>query len=145
MNPVPPVLPVKANEAAALADLVYQQLEGKPLTAELREQFAASIQELELQTFTPLPASLVRDPVNASTYYIAVDTPTKTVLLYIALASSPANELPGAILIGRMRPGGGREIVMEALPFPASDRETVRTGDLQAVRHAISCLLGKSI
>ncbi len=142
---IPPVLPLKANEAAALADLIYRQLEGQPLIAELRNRFAASVLDLELQNVAAISASLTRDPVSPSTYYIAVDTPSQPVLLRIALASSPAIEFPGAVLIGRMRPGGGREILIEALPFPASDRETVRTGDPQAVQHAISCLLGKPI
>jgi hypothetical protein len=49
-------------------------------------------------------------------------------LLRIALASSPASGLfPGAMLIGRMRPGGGREIVINAIPFNSSDHENVRT------------------
>ena len=43
MSLIPLVLPLKANEAAALADLVYQQLEGHPLTPDLRNRFAARL------------------------------------------------------------------------------------------------------
>lgn len=126
MSPVPLVLPLKASEAAALADLVYRQLEGKPLTSDLRDRFAACVPQLGLETFTPLPGSLARDPVHSSTYYIAIDAQSP-MLLHITLASSPASELfPGAILIGRMRPGGGREIAINAVPFNSSDRESVR-------------------
>jgi hypothetical protein len=142
---IPSVL-LKANEAAALADLVYRQLEGKPLTAEERSRFAAELPHLALQTFAPFPGSLARDPVHPSTYYIAIDTAASPLLLRIALASLPASEsLPEAILIGRMRPGGGREIVIEALLFPVPDHHSVRTGDEQAIRQAAARLLGKPL
>ena len=128
MSMIPLVLPLKASEAAALADLVYQQLEGQPLTQDLRNRFAARLPQLALETFTPYPGSLARDPIHPSTYYIAIDTQSAPMLLRIALASSPASGLfPGAMLIGRMRPGGGREIVINAVPFHSSDRESVRT------------------
>ncbi len=127
MSLIPLVLPLKANEAAALADLVYQQLEGNALTPDLRNRFAARLPQLALETFTPYPGSLARDPIHPSTYYIAIDA-VAPMLLRIALASSPASGLfPGAMLIGRMRPGGGREIVINAVPFNHTDRETVRT------------------
>jgi len=128
MTMIPLVLPLKASEAAALADLVYSQLEGQPLTTDLRNRFAGRLPQLALETFTPFPGSLARDPIHHSTYYIAIDTTSMPMLLRIALASSPASGLfPGAMLIGRMRPGGGREIVINAIPFDFSDREHVRT------------------
>ena len=128
MSLIPLVLPLKANEAAALADLVYQQLEGNSLTADLRNRFAARLPQLAIETFTPFPGSLARDPIHHSTYYLAIDTQSGPMLLRIALASSPASGLfPGAMLIGRMRPGGGREIVINAVPFNFTDRESVRT------------------
>jgi len=127
MSIIPLVLPLKASEAAALADLVYQQLEGHPLTQDARNRFAARIPSLGLETFTPFPGSLARDPIHPSTYYLAIDAQSP-MLLRIALASSPASGLfPGAMLIGRMRPGGGREIVINAVPFNFTDRESVRT------------------
>jgi hypothetical protein len=128
MSMIPLVLPLKANEAAALADLVYQQLEGNQLTPDLRNRFAGRLPQLALETFTPFPGSLARDPIHPSTYYLAIDTHSAPFLLRIALASSPASGLfPGALLIGRMRPGGGREIVINAVPFNFTDRENVRT------------------
>jgi hypothetical protein len=128
MSLIPLVLPLKANEAAALADLVYQQLEGNSLTTDLRNRFAARLPQLAIETFTPFPGSLARDPIHPSTYYLAIDTQSGPMLLRIALASSPASGLfPGAMLIGRMRPGGGREIVINAVPFNFTDRESVRT------------------
>ena len=131
MSMIPLVLPLRANEAAALADLVYSQLEGQPLTTDLRNRFAGRLPQLAIETFTPYPGSLARDPIHPSTYYIAIDTcvtESAPLLLRIALASSPASGLfPGAMLIGRMRPGGGREIVINAIPFNSSDHENVRT------------------
>jgi hypothetical protein len=128
MSMIPLVLPIKANEAAALADLAYQQLEGNALTADLRNRFAARLPQLGLETFTPFPGSLARDPIHPSTYYLAIDTQSGPMLLRIALASSPASGLfPKAMLIGRMRPGGGREIVINAVPFNSTDRESLRT------------------
>ncbi len=128
MTMIPLVLPLRANEAAALADLVYQQLEGNPLTADLRNRFAGRLPALGLETFTPFPGSLARDPIHPSTYYVAIDTQSGAMLLRIALASSPASGLfPGAMLIGRMRPGGGREIVINAVPFHFTDRESLHT------------------
>jgi hypothetical protein len=142
----PLMLPLKANEAAALADLVYRQLEGQPLTADLRSQFRASLPQLGLETFTPFPGSLAQDPIHPSTYYLAIDTVGTPMLLRIAPASSPDAEVfPDAVLIGRLRPGGGREIVIEALPFPVADHDSVRTGDEEAIRLAASRLLGKPI
>lgn len=131
MSMIPLVLPLRANEAAALADLVYSQLEGQPLTTDLRNRFAGRLPQLAIETFTPYPGSLARDPIHPSTYYIAIDTcaaESAPMLLRIALASSPASGLfPGAMLIGRMRPGGGREIVINAVPFHSSDHDNVRT------------------
>jgi hypothetical protein len=137
MDITPPVLPLKANEAAALADLIYQHLEGRPLTTEVRAEFAGLLPQLGLETFAALPASLTRDPAHPSTYYIAIETPSQAMLLHIGLASSPSREFPDAIPVGRMRPGGGREIVIEALPLAA--------GDEKAIQQAISSLLGKTI
>lgn len=139
MSIIPLVLPLKANEAAALADLVYQQLEGRPLTADLRNRFAARVPQLALETFTAYPGSLARDPIHPSTYYVAIDThfgdDASPMLLRIAPASAPASGLfPAAMLIGRMRPGGGREIVINAVPFAASDREAVHTFSEQVDR-----------
>src|SRR4051794_33359149 len=108
MSAIPLVLPLKANEAAALADLVYQQFEGKPLTDDARNRFAARVPSLALETFRAFPGSLQQDPIHPSTYYIAADAHTgnkaQPLLLRIALSSSPASGLfPSAMLIGRMR------------------------------------------
>ena len=123
---------LKANEAAALADLLYQEVDGKPLTGDARDRFAARLSSLAIETFTPFPGSLQQDPVHPSTYYVAIDEngdkKNRGLLLCIARTSSPANHLfPDAMPIGRMHPGGGREIVISAIPFSSTDHANVRS------------------
>lgn len=123
---------MKASEAAALADLIYQMAENKPLTDELRQRIANRAQTLDLTSIAPYLGSLEQDPAHRSTYYMAVDgiaaKPAQPLLLHIALASSPTSSLfPQAMLIGRMRPGGGREIVVNAVPFSSHDGDRIRT------------------
>ena len=124
----PLTLPLKASEAASLAELVFQQAEGKPLTDEVRNRLAGRIQALQIETFTAHAASLEQDPIHPSTYYIAVDTASGHWLLRLAHASSPSSGLfPNAVLIGRMRPGGEREIVVNAIPFSSYDHANIQT------------------
>jgi hypothetical protein len=107
-------LPLKANEAAALADLVYREIDGRPMTPELRAHFAAGVADLGLETFQADPESLTTDHLEPSTHLIRIRTAAQAFTLRIALASSESS--PDAVVIGRMRPGGGREIVIELLP-----------------------------
>ncbi len=132
MTPAPFELPLKTSEAAALADVLFQNLEGKPLNDDLRNRLVPRIAPLELKSLTPYLGSLQRDPVHSSAYFIAVDAlmgeQPKPMLLHIGLASAPASALYlQAMLIGRMRPGGGREIVVNAIPFASTDDENIRT------------------
>ena len=132
MNSVPIELPLKPSEAAALADLIFQFTEGRPLNDETRNRLNGRLGALEQTSMIPFMGSLQKDPIHASAYYIAVDAVSESgvnpLLLRMALASSPASALfPDPILIGRMRPGGGREIVVNAIPFAASDRQNIRT------------------
>jgi hypothetical protein len=128
---IPFLLPLKANEAASLAELVFQQLEGKLLDDEQRNRLSSRSHGLGLASIRPHWGSLQADPVHGSTYYLAVDGMGQegetALLLRMAPASSPASGIfPKAMLIGRMRPGGGREIVVNAVPFGPYDA-TVRT------------------
>ncbi|MBI3683951.1 MAG: hypothetical protein HY235_26555 [Acidobacteria bacterium] len=129
---VPFELPVKASEAAALADLIFQMAEGKALTDELRQRIGNRVAALEPGTLEPYLGSLQKDPTHHSAYYIAVDgralPRAEPLLLHLTLASSPASPLfPRAFLIGRMRPGGGREVVVNAIPFSSHDGPAIRT------------------
>ena len=91
---IPFELPVRASEAAALADIVFQMAEGRALTGELRQRIGNRLTTLGFETLTPYPGSLQRDPTHQSVYYIAVDgaatSNTQQLLLRLALPSSPA-------------------------------------------------------
>ncbi len=124
----PLTLPFKASEAAALAELVLEHADGRQLSDEVRNRLGGRIQALQLGTFAAHAASLEQDPIHPSTYYIAVDAASGQWLLRLAQASSPSSGLfPKSILIGRMRPGGGREIVVNAIPFSSHDHDSIRT------------------
>jgi hypothetical protein len=122
---------VSASEAGALADLLLQQVEGRALTDDVRSRLAARIRSLRPPGLSVFAGSLQKDPIHPSVYYVAVGRlgdVSSTMLLRIALASSPSSGLfPNSQLIGRMRTGSGREIVINAIPFAPSDRGNVRT------------------
>lgn len=136
MTAIPLELPLKANEAAALADLIIQQLDGGSPADDHRTRLASRAAALGLTSVRPLWGSLQSDPVHANTYYLVVDAyppakedqPPLSLLLRVSLASAPASGLfPKAMLIGRMRPGGGREVIVNAIPFAASDGASILT------------------
>lgn len=123
---IPFLLPLKANEAASLAELIFQQLESKQLNDEQRNRLNTRAASLGLTSIRPHWGSLQADPVHTSTYYLAVDgmgpEGESALLLRLALASAPASGIfPKSMLIGRMRPGGGREVVVNAVPFGPDD------------------------
>jgi len=123
---IPLELPVRAGEAAALADMILQLTEKKALNEELRQRIATRGAALKLQALTPHYGSLQKDPSHQSAYFFAVDgIRGEPLLLRFAPASSPASALfPQSILIGRMRPGT-REIVVNCVPF-GPDNDTIR-------------------
>ena len=123
---------MKANEAAAIADVIFQQVDGRALTDELRQRLGVRVAGMGIASLQCYWGSLQKDPVHSSTYYLAVDGLSsgspQPLLLRMAPASAPASGLfPKAILIGRMRPGGGREIVVNAIPFSSTDSVAIRT------------------
>jgi hypothetical protein len=118
-------LPVKASEAAALAELIFLHADGKRLNDDLRNRLAGRASQLQISTFKPYFGSLARDPTHPSTYYVAADgRNSQPLLLHIALASAPTGIFPNALLIGRMR-ASGKEIVVNSIPFASKDWESV--------------------
>jgi hypothetical protein len=119
-------LPVKASEAASLAELIFSLAEGKGLSDDLRNRLAGRAAPLQLATIKPYFGSLAKDPVHPSTYYLAIDgRDSQPLLLHVTLASAPTSGVfPNALLIGRMR-ASGREIVVNAIPFSSKDWENV--------------------
>jgi hypothetical protein len=123
---------VKPSEAAALADVVFQHAEGREVSDDLRQAIAEHTKSLQLTGIVPCLQSLVKAPGEQSAYYLAVDaiTPVRTtsVLLHLSLASTEsAPPFSGSVLVGRMRPGGGREIAIHAIPFESTDHDNIRT------------------
>ncbi len=130
MTPVPIELPVRPSEASAVADLLFQSAEGRALTDDLRTRLAGRVSTLGLTSLRAHFGSLEADPVHASTYYLAADglmgEVPQPLLLHMAPASAPASSLfPGSLLIGRMRPGGGREILINCAPFGPRDTRNI--------------------
>lgn len=130
-------MPLRGSEAAAIADVLFQSMDelaksGRKLTDDARHRWASRLKNIETPTVRVYPLSLEQDPIHPSSYYLAVDGLNHGVvtplLLRLGLASSPASGLfPKSVLIGRMRPAGGREVVVNAIPFGPTDEEPVRT------------------
>jgi hypothetical protein len=136
VTPVPLELPLRPAEAAELAMLVFDGAEGKPLSGDVRNRLAARAAVLKLQTLTPFPGSLERDPIHHSVYYLAVDGTAGAggdgaavpLLLHMALAAAPTSSIyHKPLLIGRMRRPNGSEMVINAIPFGPGDRRNVET------------------
>jgi hypothetical protein len=130
-------LPVRPGEAAVVAGLLFQVAAGRVPVADLRARLAGRASTLGLASLRPYFGSLEADPVHPGSYYLAADGlaggVAQPVLLHIADAGSPASALfPGALLIGRMRPAGGREVVINCVPFGARD-----TGNIAAYAEAL--------
>jgi hypothetical protein len=130
MPAIPLELPMKAGEAAALAELVIEHVGGRAITNEMRARLAGRASGLGMETITPYWGSLALDPVHATAYYLAVDAhahgKTQPMLLRLAPSTAPASgTFPKAILIGRMTPSGTREVVVNAIPFSSQDCEAL--------------------
>jgi len=131
LSTVPTELPLKASEAAALCQVILEQIDGREPTGESRALIATRIAELNLNTIRAYPGSLEMDPAHPSTYYLAIDALTETrrvpLLIHVTPASSPAAPLfSNAVSIGRVRPGGEREMPVNAIPFASTDHEQIR-------------------
>jgi hypothetical protein len=128
VTPVPLELPLRPAEAAAVANLIFDQAEGKPLSDDVRTRLAARAAVVKFQTLTPFFGSLERDPVHHSVYYLAVDSETEPLLLHMALATAPTSSIYyKPLLIGRMRRPNGSEMVINAIPFGPHARQNVET------------------
>jgi hypothetical protein len=74
--------------------------------------------QVNFECMTPLMASLERDPVHFSAWYVCVDGVEKQPLLLRAVsATTPSSGLfPKAFLIGRTF-AGTNQVVLNAVPF----------------------------
>ena len=125
-------LPVRPPEAAALADVIFENAEGKRLTAAIRNRIAALAATLKTPGIEAHFGSLQTDPVHPSAYFLAVDAmvnePPRPLLLRFAPSTSPASGLlKDALLVGRMRLANRSEIVVNAFEFGPSNGDAIRT------------------
>jgi len=94
----------------------------------VRNRIAGRAAMLKLQSMTPYPGSLERDPVHHSVYYIAVDAGSEPLLLHMALGTAPTSSIyHKPLLICRGRRNNGPEIVINAIPFGSGDHTNVET------------------
>src|ERR1017187_4218409 len=115
-------LPLRPAEAAELANLIFDRAEGKTLSDDVRNRLAARAAVLKLQTISPFPGSLERDPAHRPGSHPAVagagDGARVPLLLHMALAAAPTSSIYyKPLLIGRMRRPNGSEMVINAIPF----------------------------
>jgi hypothetical protein len=125
-------LPIRAGEAAALAETIFTLSEDRPLRDDIRNRVAARVSGQRFETLRPFPGSLARDPVHDAAYFIAIDAiapgQATPLLLRLASASAPASAVfPNAMLIARTHSGQRREYVINAVPFgPSNHAEVLR-------------------
>jgi hypothetical protein len=124
---IPLELPLKAAEAAALAEVLLETADGRPLTDELRQRLSNRVSSLQLDSMTVHMGSLQREPAHPSAYLVAADGGKKPLLLRIAPSASPGGAtFPEAYLIGRMRTPTGREVMVNAVDFSSHNGEAIR-------------------
>ncbi len=121
-------LPLRIGDALPLAGILIQALgaQPNPVSDDVRARVAGRVSGLRFGAMRPLVASLERDPVHPSAYYICVDgVNDEPLLLRVAPASTSSSGLfPKAILIGRSRIGP-TEAVLNAVPFGPADRDRI--------------------
>lgn len=130
-------LPLRLSDAVSVAALLLD-LPGvaRPITNEQRTRIAARATAIEFTALKPHFASLERDPIHPSAYYLCVDgADDQPLLLRSAPATTPSSGLfPKSILIGRSfvtPPAGSRavttEMVLNAIPFGPADETAIQT------------------
>jgi len=122
---------LETNEVVALADRIFQYIEGRPLDDDLRRRLAGDLHTLQLPTLRPYVASLETDPIHASNYYLAVDlvvrgTVTPLLLHLAPVSAASSRQFPRRVLKERIRTSDGSEILLNAFPFASSDHEGIR-------------------
>ncbi len=132
MNPSLLLPPVKPNEAVAIADLLFRMVQARPNFTDVRGRFASSIPTIALDTLTPFPQTLVPDPSQPGTYFLAVlsrrEDGDSHWLLHMAPSSAPTTPLfPKPILLARFRPAGEREVIINAIPLDENLATFIRT------------------
>jgi hypothetical protein len=122
-------IPIRPSEAAALADIVVQELEESSVSDATRTRVAARLSGGGLSGLQPYPGSLTADPVHNAVWYVAADAIEggQSTPLMIRLALEPHSDevFRDATPIGRMRLSDGREVIVDAVPFGPADHDNI--------------------
>jgi hypothetical protein len=126
---IPLALPVKPNEAASLAELIFRLSGDSPWQPALREKLRSALPALGLEYLAVKTHTLAPDPVHTSTFYILVQNERgEPWILHLASASAPESSLfAKPVLIARVRPAGGREVIVNAIPAAPHLRELIES------------------
>lgn len=120
-------VPVPAQAASKLADMLFQFAEGRTVDDALRRMLAARSSQAEFDGIRVFWGSLAADPVAKSTYYLAVEGKSP-VLLHIAPAPAPGSGFfPHSTMVGVMRTMRGVEVAVNAIPFGLNDTDRIQT------------------
>lgn len=131
MNPIPINLPVRLSEAGAVVDAVAACLEDGQITLAARARLAAGLSALQLTSIQPCPGSLEPVAAQSGTWTLAADgllDPARPspMLLYVSPATAaPPAQYEGVQELGRVRPRGGKEVAVFAIPFAPADRVNI--------------------
>lgn len=120
------------SELAALADLVLQRVERRPLNGDLRAEIAKEAGAARYSFIRPHLGSLERDPGSPSNWYLAVDVESGEKLAPLLLQFAPAStqislRFASPAMSERIPAEGGREISLTAFPFASHDYDNIQT------------------
>lgn len=107
----PLLLPIRASEAVALAELIFKS---PPTPSRLQ----SLLPTLGLQHTKVFPHTLAPDPIHADSWYLLVaDAAREHWLLHLTSSAAPASTLfPKPLLLARARISSDFEIVANAIP-----------------------------
>ncbi len=131
MKPIPINLPVRLSEAAALVDLIVECQAEAPDSGRARARLAERLGPLGLAGLSVMPGSLESIPGQPGSFMIAADGladpahPAHLLLVAGPVTGFEGTGFDGAHELGRIRPRGGRELAIHAVPFAPTDRENV--------------------
>ncbi|MCL4794442.1 MAG: hypothetical protein KJZ84_07760 [Bryobacteraceae bacterium] len=131
MNLIPINLPVRLSEASALVELIVDSRAGTSVSEETRTRCAERLGGLGLANLAVYPGSIESVAGHPGAIAVAVDglvdpaRPAHMLLIAAPTASAAPAGFEGGHELGRIRPQGGREMAIHAVPFAPTDRENV--------------------
>ncbi|HYO82475.1 MAG TPA: tagaturonate epimerase family protein [Bryobacteraceae bacterium] len=122
----PQASPVDAGEAGALSELLLESTSGHEPDDGARDRLTEAVASLGLQRTTVHAYSLTADPQCSGAYYVAVDSGRSGWLLHVTPSGTTAGpKFADSRPLGRVRPAGGGEMTLSAVPFDSTHREHI--------------------